>query len=208
MITLAIPWIGHLLRAQLVIAAAVAVLITVAALVEGHSPALSTLRSAVIPIAAYLGLAWTISAFRDAGADIALASLAHRPIQFFMALALLTAPWMIIAGAPEGPPAQWTLRSTSNGLIGRTPQGPITISWSNGHAVRSDDPLPFPGLPSPRATFGHPPKAPTIIWILRIGLLAGIIGLLTSAAAPGLARTLGVGVGAFLIAHIGAVFLT
>lgn len=160
---LALALVGRLLLAQLAVIAALGVLVSVAALVEGHPPGLDRLRLVAVGGGAALGAAWTLAAWRRAAGDVALAALGVPPGRVVGLLCLAAAPALAAAGGPAREPGL-IVDATTLRLPG------ATVRWVDGVATRSDVAAPFPGLPAP----GAPPAGPRSPWLLLLGRLAGL----------------------------------
>lgn len=140
--------LGRLVLAQLVVCAALSVLVGAAALIEGHPPDLWRLRAVALGGGAALGAAWVLAAFRREGGDVALAALGIQPLLVAL-LGLGTAtPALALAG---GRPAAGSSFVTADRI--QLPAG--EVRWDAGVAHRSDEvgeAARFPGFPAPTST--------------------------------------------------------
>ncbi|MCA9537583.1 MAG: hypothetical protein KC620_01770, partial [Myxococcales bacterium] len=100
---------------------AAAVLAAIAALVEGHAPQPRAVAQLAVPLGACLGAAWTLSAWRAEGGDIALAALGARPASTVWLLLALAAPLLAWAPGAARDASAWSLSAEPAALTVQSP---------------------------------------------------------------------------------------
>ena len=210
--------IRRTLVAELVVLTAVLAVGSVAAMVEGHPPAMRRLLAVAAPVSAFLGGAWSIAEWRSEGGDVVLAGLGVRPVRWLIWIALLLAPGVADPGpaswsghhadAAVANAGQWRIQKRStlgaDELVITTPANTITVRWPAGgadRAIRDDLPDAFDHLPPPTETLGpwRPDFSPWWARGIRLVALVMMLGWLAGrTSAPGLATTLGAAGAAFL----------
>ena len=196
----------RLVAAMLAVAAAVCAVLSVAALADGHLPRPATLRDAALPLAAFLGGAWTLAAWRAEGADVALANTGLSP-SLAVAGVALAASMVLAAGtaAPATAPPAWALALRPGTLVVHAPTGAHRYTWDAVGARREGDGARFESLPAPTVTRRRaaPRDATLALVATRCALLLLVLGWLgRRLAPPGLALTFGASGGAFALAHL------
>ena len=203
----------RLLTAWVAVAAAVSAVVTVAALADGHLPRVATLRVTALPLAAFLGVAWTVAGWRSEGADVALASVGCRPAGVLAPVAAVACGLLLLGGdAPGDPAPAWDLTLTPTAVTVSTPEGPHRYTWGPEGARRVADGATFQALPAPGvstgAPVGHEGGHPLLAALARCALLLGLIAFLAAREAPPrLALTVGAAGAAFVAGHALGVWL-
>ncbi len=197
----------RLLTAWLAVAAAVSAVVTVAALADGHLPRVATLRVTALPLAAFLGAAWTVAGWRSEGADVALASVGCRPTRVLAPVAVVASGLLLLGGDAqvEATPA-WDLTLTPRAVTVSTPDGPHHYTWGAEGARRVADGATFPALPAPGVSTagpgGHEGGHPLLAALARCALLLGLIAFLAAREVPPrLALTVASAGAAFVAGH-------
>lgn len=181
----------RLILAQLAVTGALAVLITAAALVEGHAPDPARLRSLALGGGAALGAVWILAAFRREGGDIALAALGIPPACVVLLCLGAGLPTLALAGGAPAPAPGWITPQHLD-----LPRGQIT--WQDGIAHRTDtEPATFAGLPAPTHT--PAPRGDWTFPIRCLALAAALTWLARRTAAPDVPATLSAGALATLL---------
>ncbi len=207
----AIDLLLRLAAALLAVGAAAGAVVTVAALAEGHLPRPTTLRHIVLPLAAFLGGAWTLAAWRAEGADMALANTGRPPALGVIVVAVAAA--VVLALGTETTAVQrpaWDLSLAPNALVVETADATHRYRWDATGALREADGARFEGLPAPGvqvAAHTGTDRTPTLVAI-RCALLLLVLGWLGHRVEPpGLALTFGSAGGAFALAHLASAWV-
>jgi hypothetical protein len=196
--------------AQAAVFAAVATLLSVAALVEGHAPSLRALASAGLVAAGLLGAAWVLGRWRAEGGDVALANVGVPPGRVLLLLFATSLPALALAPAPRRPAATgWTIGLSPDAVRVAHPAGALDVTWAGGVARRSDTGDVFAGLPPPASSDGPRPSAPWAAPAVRAALLAVLLSVLgRRRAPPGPALVLGASLAAIAAAHTAGALLS
>ena len=125
---------------------AIATLVILSAVLEGHGPQWAALPGQVVAPAVILALGLTLAAQRRAQEQSALAALGYWPYLPALTLYLLAAT-CVLATPPTPRPAPAQLEAQR--AVFHLPT-PLEIRWHQGVARRSDDPAPFTGLTPPQ----------------------------------------------------------
>jgi hypothetical protein len=160
-----------------VVAAALAVGVSLAALADGRPPRWERLTAACFGFAPAAAAIWRLLDLCRHQAQVAWSAMGARPAHlcaFLMALAL---PLM----AADRPTDVAGLHATQTRLEAPDMQ----IEWRDGAAWRADLDAPFVGLPPPNAM---PPIRRNPLWILVLRAIALGLGLLALLRAPDAAR--------------------
>ena len=201
--------LSRLAAAMLAVGAAVAAVVSVAALADGHLPRPETLRQIALPVAAFLGAGWTLAAWRAEGADLALAGTGRSPTLALWALAA-AASLVVVAGTghPTAERPAWDLQLAPDRVTVRTPDGDHRYRWDATGAVREDG-ARFDGFPAPTRTATTTPRDRTaLVLALRCAVLVVLLGWLGHRRSPpGLALTFGASGGAFALSWLASAWI-
>ncbi len=189
--------------AQAAIVAAVAALLSVAALVEGRAPSPRAVASAGLVAAALLGAAWILGRWRAEGGDVALANVGVPPGRVLVWLFVLSLPALVLAPAPRrAAVGGWSIDVAPERVRVTHPAGALDVTWSGGLARRDDDGGTFAALPAPASPMRPPSTAPWAMPAGRVVLLAALLSVLGwRRAPPGPALVLGASLAAIAAAQ-------
>jgi hypothetical protein len=203
----AIDLIARLVAAMLAVGVAAAVVVSVAALADGHLPRLDTLRATALPVAAFIGGAWTVAAWRAEGADLALANTGRSPLLAVLGLALL-AGLALAAGTERAgsAPPNWDLELHPDRLVVHHPGARDVYTWHDTTVTRAADGERFEGWPAPGTTaVTRPTDRTPVLLATRCTLLLVLLGWLgRRSQPPGLALSFAASGGAFAASWLAA----
>lgn len=161
---------GRVIITWIVLAAALAVALSLAAFADGSPPQIQRLRAAIFGFAPAAATIWQLLDLCRHQGHVAWSALGARPVQLGVWLTLIALP-LLAADRPAAAPG---LHGTSTRL--EAPN--MHIEWRDGAAWRTDLDAPFVGLPPPGSM---PAQARNpLIYLAARGLVLclGLLGLL------------------------------